>query len=205
MEQDAAASNLQFIRALMERSAVYQRALAPIMLYVGSVGTLASLAGVALGIEGVRQFCAWWLATAAVALSGAFLIAHRQAQGDHEPFWSPPALRATQAIAPPLAAGLLLSVTLVVYAPGHPLWLFVLANALFYGCAAHAAGFFVARATRVFGWLIIALAGAALLSVPAAQGTPDFRVNHALMGGLFGLLHLCFAVYLYATERKTAS
>ena len=81
-----------------------------------------------------------------------------------------------------------------------------MANALFYGCAAHAAGFFMPRGTRAFGWLIIALAGSALFGLPVAQANESFRLDHALMGGLFGLLHLAFAVYLYATEpRKTTA
>ena len=110
MEHRAAAEHLQVIRTLMERSALYRRTLAPIMLYVGSVGTLACAGGIALGIEGLRDFGAWWLGAAAVALAGAFVIARRQSLQDGEPFWSPPTLRVTQAMAPPLAAGLILSV-----------------------------------------------------------------------------------------------
>ena len=38
--------------------------------------------------------------------SGAFLIARRQALKDREPFWSPPTRRVTQALVPPLLAGM---------------------------------------------------------------------------------------------------
>jgi hypothetical protein len=206
MEQNVATEHLQVIRTLMERSAVYRRTLAPIMLYVGSVGVLASVGGLAFGIEAFRAFCAWWLGAALVALAGAFLIARRQALADGEPFWSPPTLRVTQAMVPPLAAGLLLSLALVVLAPGHPRWLFVLANALFYGCAVHAAGFFMPRGMKLFGWLIIVLAGAALFARPVVAAAAPAGLDHALMGGFFGLLHLAYGVYLYATEpRKTAA
>ena len=206
MEQNVATEHLQVIRTLMERSAVYRRTLAPIMLYVGSVGVLASLGGLAFGIEAFRAFCAWWLGAALVALAGAFLIARRQALADGEPFWSPPTLRVTQAMVPPLAAGLLLSLALVVLAPGHPRWLFVLANALFYGCAVHAAGFFMPRGMKLFGWLIIVLAGVALFARPGVAAAAAAGLDHALMGGFFGLLHLAYGVYLYATEpRKTAA
>ncbi len=45
METNWAAEQLQTIRTLMERSAVYRRALAPIMLFVGFVGVLAAAIG----------------------------------------------------------------------------------------------------------------------------------------------------------------
>jgi hypothetical protein len=114
MEHRDAAEHLQVIRTLMERSALYRRTLAPIMLYVGSVGALAGAGGLVFAVESLRAFGAWWLAAATVALAGAFVIARRQAVQDGEPFWSPPTLRVTQAMIPPLAAGLILSVATMV-------------------------------------------------------------------------------------------
>jgi len=204
MEHTAAAEHLQVIRTLMERSALYRRTLAPIMLYLGSVGVLASLGGLALGIERLRGFGVWWLAAAVAALAGAFAIVRRQAVQDGEPFWSPPAVRVTQAIMPPLSAGLLFSLALLVFGSGYPFWLFILPNTLFYACAVHASGFFVLRGMRLFGWLIVASAGAALLGMPLVEAHPDPRLGHVLMGGLFGLGHLAYGTYLYVTEhRKT--
>ena len=75
MEQHVAAEHLQVIRTLMERSALYRRTLGPIMVYVGAVGTAAALGGIALGIEALPAFGAWWLVAALVAIAGAFLIA----------------------------------------------------------------------------------------------------------------------------------
>jgi hypothetical protein len=204
MEQHVAAEHLQVIRTLMERSALYRRTLGPIVVYVGAVGIGAALGGIALGIEGLRAFCAWWLVAALAALAGAFAIARRQALEDGERFWSPPALRVTQALLPPLAAGLLISLWLMVFAPGHLRWLFVLGNALFYGCAVHAAGSFMPRGIKRFGWLIIALAGAALFTRPAFAPGAAASVDHALMGGFFGVAHLAYGAYLFMTEpRKT--
>jgi len=175
-----------------------------ILVYVGVVGAGAALGGIALGIESLRAFCAWWLVAALVAIAGAFAIARRQALKDGERFWSPPALRVTQALLPPLAAGLVFSLALVVFAPGHLRWLFVLANALFYGCAVHAAGFFMPRGTKLFGWLIIVLAGAVLLARLAFAPGAAAPVDHALMGGFFGGAHLAYGAYLFMTEpRKT--
>ena len=45
MESNWAAEQLQTIRTLMERSAVYRRALAPIMLFVGFAGVLTAAVG----------------------------------------------------------------------------------------------------------------------------------------------------------------
>jgi hypothetical protein len=207
MEHDAAAEHLQVIRTLMERSALYRRTLAPIMLYVGSVGTLASLGGMAFGVETLRAFYGWWLGAAVVALTGAFVIARRQALAEGEPFWSPPTVRVAQAITPPLCAGLLLDLALLLFEPAPPRGLFVMANALFYGCAVHAAGFFMPRGMKLFGFVIIALAASMLVGLATVGAhLPGPRLDHALMGALFGLLHLAYGAYLYMTEqRKTAA
>jgi hypothetical protein len=45
METNNAAENLQVIRTLMERSALYRRALAPIMTWCGAWGIIAGLVG----------------------------------------------------------------------------------------------------------------------------------------------------------------
>jgi len=141
-----------------------------------------------------------------VAMAGAFGIARRQAMQDGEPFWSPPALRVTQALVPPLAAGLLVSLALVAFAPPDLRWPFVLANAMFYGCAVHAAGFFMPRGMKLFAWLIIACAGVALVVRPGLVPGMGARLDHALMGGVFGLAHLAYGVYLYLTDpRKTTA
>jgi len=200
MDQHVAAEHLQVIRTLMERSALYRRTLGPIMVCVGAVGSGAALGGIAFGIEALRAFCAWWLLAALVAVAGAFAIARRQALEDGERFWSPPALRVTQALLPPLSAGLILSLVLVVSAPDHLRWLFVLGNALFYGCAVHAAGFFMPRGMKLFGWLIIVLAGAVLFARLVFAPGASALVDHALMGGFFGVAHLAYGAYLFMTE-----
>jgi hypothetical protein len=203
MEPNAAAEHLQVIRTLMERSALYRRTLAPIMLYLGTVGTLAALGGIGIGVDTLPGFYAWWLSAAVLAIAGAFFIARRQAVRDGERFWSPPTLRVTEAMAPPLAAGLVLSLALLTIDAAPPRGLFVLANALFYGCAVHAAGFFMPRGMKLFGWILILLsaAGSAGLAMyePAVAGA---RLAHAVMGGVFGALHLAYGAYLYITERR---
>ena len=202
MEQHVAAEHLEIIRTLMERSALYRRTLAPIMLCVGSVGCAAAVGGSALGIDALRWFCAWWLGAAVVAIAGAYVIARRQAMQDGEPFWSPPALRVTQALVPPLASGLLFSLALVAFAPADLRWPFVLANAMFYGCAVHAAGFFMPRGMKLFAWIIIAATAGIVLLVPFLAGATGAVLDHLVMGGIFGGLHLAYGVYLYVTEDR---
>jgi hypothetical protein len=202
MEKNWAADNLQTIRTLMERSALYRGALAPIMTFIGSMGVLTAGAGLMFHLDRLRAFGGLWLGSAAVVVTGVFLIARRQALRDHESFWSPPARRVSQALLPPLAAGFLFSVVILVLNPDPLRWLFVFPNVLFYGCAVHAAGFFMPRGMKVFAWLIIALGAGTLLVVPMILNEPNTALNHGIMGFFFGVLHLAYGVYLYFTERR---
>src|SRR5262245_55431492 len=105
METNWAAEHLQVIRTLMERSAVYRRALAPIMILNGILGTAGALIGTAMGIDNPRSFVLFWACVAGVAMAGSFFLVRRQALKASEPFWSPPTRRVTQAMLPPLVAG----------------------------------------------------------------------------------------------------
>ena len=198
METNWAEEHLHTIRTLMERSAVYRRALAPIMLFVGALGIIGSLASSFLHLNSIRSFATMWLVTAVVTVGGAVVIARRQAFKESEPFWSPPTRRIAQAMAPPLTVGLVLGTFFAfenapnLFGPLVFIWAFL------YGCAAHAAGFFISRGIRLFGWVFIILA-AALAFFHEHSG---MLINpSALMGFLFGGLHLAYGIYLYVTEK----
>jgi len=230
MDTNWAAEHLQTIRTLMERSALYRRALAPIMIFNGVTGTVAAIAGILFDIESPRDFVWFWGGVAIFAMAGSFLLVRRQALKESEPFWSPPTRRVTQAMLPALVAGLILGALVLIrvnsvtqktlFELDHPnflaqlvvkaapdnltnvlamLWL-PLAWVILYGCAFHAAGFFMQRGMRIFGWAFV-LGGCLLL----ARGIPDWprRViyAHGIMGFFFGLLHLAYGVYLYFTEQ----
>src|SRR5438552_18775399 len=105
MESNWAADNLRVIRTLMERSAIYRRALAPLMLLAGSLGTFAAVIGRFAGIKSPRAFVGFWLAVAVLTFAGCFLLLRRQALRDAEPLWSPPPRRLPQALLAALAAG----------------------------------------------------------------------------------------------------
>lgn len=193
----------------MERSAVYRRALAPVMLMTGAVGLLAAGLGWALRIDSPRAFIGYWLGVGAVALIGAFVLARRQALRAAESFWSPPTRRVAQALTPPLAAGLLTGVVLCYHLGSFDpqtasllgmLWL-PLGWTILYGCAIHAAGFFMPRGMKLFGWVIIV--GACVFFVLGApEGLARGPYGHLLMGWFFGVLHLGYGLYLRATEKR---
>ena len=201
MESNWAAEHLQTIRTLMERSAVYRRALAPVMLFVGALGLAGSVAGIVLRIESMRAFGLFWLGIAATAVIGAFLLVRRQALKDQETFWSPPTRRVAQALFPALFCGLSLGLVVMLVDDDDLLLLFVVLCVLFYGCALHAAGFFMPRGMKLFAWGLIG--GGLILLVGLVVLDPDAQAgaSHLLMGFFFGVLHLAYGAYLYLTEK----
>jgi hypothetical protein len=216
--------HLQTIRTLMERSALYRRALAPVMILAGIIGLLAAAAGVMLAIDSEPTFIAYWLGVALAGLAGAFLLMRRQAWQSQESFWSPPTRRVAAALLPGLTAGALVGIWFFIVCarpePADPptgmaadrtfvIWL-VAFWTIFYGCALHAAGFFTPRGLRWFGWLFIAAGAGVLfwLAIWQEQDVPlvSARTAHGIMGGLFGLLHLGYGIYLSLSEsRKSAA
>ena len=212
MESDWATGHLQIIRTLMERSAVYRRALAPVMTANGVLGTVAAAVGLMAGVQAPRVFIGYWMAVALVAVAGSFLLARRQALKDAEPFWSPPTRRVAQALLPPLFFGFVLGLLLIARrgslggAPGAALCLFWLPLVwiALYGCALHAAGFFMPRGMKIFGWALVL--ASSMIGAMRAFGLLDWAgpplFGHGVMGLVFGLAHLAYGIYLYFTERS---
>ena len=218
MEPNWAEENLQVIRTLMERSALYRRALAPVMLSVGCIG----IAGWGLGErwsnspsgrESYPDFYAVWSIVAAIAIGVSILIIRRQALRSAEPIWTTPMKKICYAMAPALFAGLLAAVW---HSEGYsqygdawrviPLW------GLLYGCALHSAGEYISRGVRLLAWafIIVASLWACLIFCTAAgihqigvhRGEPVLLMRpHAIMGLTFGGLHLLAGIYLYFTEK----
>lgn len=201
---------MQTIRTLMERSAIYRRALAPIMICVGVLGILAATAGYCLKYNSLFEFEALWVSTALVAIATSFLIARRQAIKDCELFWSPPTRRVIQAIAPAFVGGVMVALFVATDAPRYQSqssewWVPILLWLLFYGCALHAAGFFTPKGIKSLGWFYVCcpavLVGFIYLTARMFDSvfSPNF---HCLMGALFGGPHLAYGIYLYFTEKK---
>jgi hypothetical protein len=208
-----AEENLQTIRILMERSALYRRALAPIMIFVGGVGSVGGIVGwqlqVLLGYPFLaRAFVLYWSGVAAVAMAGAFVLVRRQALKDAEPFWSPPTKRVMQALLPAFTVGACLGGFVAYYYNGGEesiinlicIWCWA------YGCGIHSAGFFMPRGMKLFGWLFI-IAGCAgfIFLTPSADSFRSSYLPQFLMTIIFGSSHLAYGIYLYFTERKISA
>src|SRR6266704_2137657 len=151
MESNWAAEHLQVIRTLMERSAVYRRALAPIMIFNGILGIAGGVFGTILKIDSTKGFIGFWAGAGLLALAGSFLLVRRQALKEAEPFWSPPTRRVAQALLAPLFIGSIAGLLGLTC----PSWDFLQAWALpafwmlLYGCALNAAGFYMHRGIKL--------------------------------------------------------
>src|SRR5512139_3107223 len=91
MDANVAANHLQVIRTLMERSALYRRALAPVMGATGLLGLAGAAIGLLLqiGIHDPIKFVAYWYGVGVLTVGLALLLVRRQAFRHAEPFWSP--------------------------------------------------------------------------------------------------------------------
>jgi hypothetical protein len=126
----------------------------------------------------------------------------RQALHDSEPFWSPPTRRVAAAALPAFFLGGVFSLIFTVNVGEDiggsaipPIWMAL------YGCALHAAGFFMQRGIRLLGWVFV-LSGSILIVVFGMAEQDPPLTPHTLMGATFGGLHLAYGIYLYFTEKR---
>jgi hypothetical protein len=75
---------------------------------------------------------------------------------------------------------------------------------LFYGCALHAAGFFIPRGMKLFGWVFVGLACTSLMFL-AIVPLKVVVSAHWFMGFFFGVLHLACGAYLRLTARRNSA
>ena len=204
MEPNWAAENLQTIRTLMERSALYRRALAPIMTCAGVLGLSGGIVGAAFHFDTPATFVRLWGIVGVAAGACALLLVRRQAIKDKEAFWSPPTRRVAQGMLPPILVGAVAGF-LTLACPGWdaiPAWTLPAFWMVLYGCALNTAGFFMTRGIRILGWLFI-ICGCGWMSARCWAGGPlALTQAHRLMGTVFGGLHLASGVYLYFTEPR---
>ena len=208
MDPNSAAENLQVIRTLMERSALYRRALAPVMLAAGVLGLAGWFIGDRFHLDSFRAFVIFWFTIAFVVIGVALLIIRRQALSSQESFWTPPTKRIAQAMIPPLFAGFLVAISPSL-GSGGDLCTVLVAWPLLYGCALHSAGLFVSRGVRLLGWSFIIIAvviwhmqSESPIARDINTTAPIWFQPHTLMGLTFGGLHLIASLYLYVTEKR---
>jgi hypothetical protein len=206
MKPNWAEENLQTIRTLMERSALYRRALAPVMIYCGVMGVLGGVVGARLHMDSDADFLFFWVGIAGISLGGTFFLVRRQALKDSEPFWSPPTKRISQALLPAFFIAGFATVVSAYMLGAHnrdEQVLFIVLWTWFFGCGAHAAGSFVQRGMKLFGWLFILIGcGLFVLFIMDHQDFLGRCSPHLVMACIFGGLHLAYGIYLYFTEKK---
>ena len=204
MDNHWATENLQVIRTIMERAAIYRRALAPIMTVAGCIGLAGATLPCFIPIASNRAFSLYWMIVSLAAAAASFLLVRRQALKEDEPFWSPPTKRVIQAMLPVLLVGSIMGGTCAIQDSALPstAWLLSLAWVLTYGCGLHAAGFFMVRGIKLFGWFFVMAGCGLLLLAGFLPGLRTTEAAHYIMGVFFGLLHLAYGIYLYFTEQK---
>jgi len=178
-----AIADLRFIRQTMERSASFTA----VPGWGGFVMGLSALvaAFVASRHSSSRAWLATWLADAALAaLIGAWAI-NRKARAVNLPVFSGAGQKFALSLAPPLAAGALL--TVVVYRAGAArllpgLWL------LLYGAGVVTGGAFSVKVIPVMGLCFMATGAAALFSPPSW--------GDAFMAAGFGGIQILFGVII---------
>ncbi|MSU28164.1 MAG: hypothetical protein EXS27_09665 [Pedosphaera sp.] len=218
MQPNWAEENLQVIRTIMERAALYRRTLAPLMLATGLIGIVASGIGLLTPIQTPLTFLALWLITATLAMGVSLIIVRRQAVMAREPFSTPASRRVIGALYAPLCAGALLALPAVVLlgtgrpAPAESVLTGVMCVWMgFYGCGLNAAGQYSSRGVRLLGWgfigtgpLLATLYVGGFL-IPELGSRVLWTNPHAIMGTTFGGFHLVAAGYLYLTESRPPS
>jgi hypothetical protein len=208
MNDAEAAQQLQTIRTLMERAALYRRALGPVLLVAGLLGVAAALVGWLLPVQSGNGFVGLWISVACIAIASSLIIIRRQSLQAAEAFWTPPTRRVATAMVPPLFAGLAMTLPLslahadsgVLALALPPVWV------ICYGLALHAAGFFTLRGIRWLGYAFVVFG--ALLCAAAALVTgfkPSLRHAHLVMGVAFGIGHLAAGLWLRLQERNSAA
>lgn len=206
-----AAEQLNTIRTLMERAALYRRALGPTLVGLGVLGLTAGALGYGVGIgqDHSPTFVLYWSAVALLGVVGAILQMRRQALGAAEPFFTPPTRRIVGAMLPVYGVAIVGTVyltllfgamTKVIAVTMLPFWMAL------HGLALHAAGHFTFRGIRWLGWAFMA-AGIAVGGLEAfwaltQADLPTLSQAHLLMGAVFGLGHLLAGSWILAAERR---
>lgn len=180
---DHAIDNLRYIRDTMETAGTFTAVPGWGGAWIGVTALLtAALAG--RGATGATWLTIWG-GEALVAVTILTIAMVRKARAAGLPLLSGPARRFAMSLAPPLAAGALLSVVLVraglwTTLPG--VWL------VLYGAAVVTGGMHSTRCVPIMGTLFMLL-GAVALFAPAAWGNIWMALG-------FGGLHVVFGIYI---------
>jgi hypothetical protein len=206
-----AAEQLNTIRTLMERAALYRRALGPTLVGLGVLGLAAGALGygMEIGQDDSLTFVLYWSTVALLGVVGTLLQMRRQALGAAEQFFTPPTRRIVGAMLPIYGVAIVGTIyltllfgamTKVIAVTVLPFWMAL------HGLALHAAGHFTFRGIRWLGWAFIG----AGLAAGGLEGywtltradLPTMAQAHLLMGTVFGLGHLLAGSWILMAERR---
>lgn len=176
---ERAADNLRFIRSAMESSSRFTDVSGVSMVLIGVTGLIAAV--VASMQPTARAAVLAWEGAAIVAVTLGLLGTLYKARHHRERLLAAPARKFALGLAPPLAAGGVLTIAMQragTYELLPGMWLVV------YGAAVAAAGAFSVRILPALGFAFMATGTIALLA-PAGWA-------NALLGVGFGGLHIVF-------------
>jgi hypothetical protein len=174
-----ALDDLRYIRETMRRSASFTAISGAGQVIVGVSAVAAALVARAQPTE--ERWLAVWLIEAGIALLVAAATTARKARDAGEALLSRPGRQVAGSLAPPLAAGLLLTLAL---ARSGDFGLMPGAWLLLYGAGVIAAGAFSVRVVPVMGLCFMAF-GAVAIVAPASGAD-------AILAAGFGGLHVLF-------------
>ncbi len=173
-----AEDNLRFIRETMERAGSFTAVSGRGQMAIGGTALIAAWLASAAGTS--DRWLAVWLGEAAVAVAIAMATTTWKTRDHKVPIVSGPARKFALSFVPPMVAGALLTIVLVLrgeFALLPATWM------LLYGAAVVSAGTFSVRVVPFMGACFM-LCGAADLVIPA--------MGNAMMAIAFGGLHLGF-------------
>lgn len=180
---DRAIDNLRYIRETMERSTHFTA----VPGYGGMLMGVTAIAASYIASQQLylRDWLIVWITEAFLAFAIGLLAMWQKSKIAGESLMSAPARKFALSFAPPLIAGIVITLGLWRYNNYEtmaPVWM------LLYGTAVVTGGSFSVKLVPVMGWLFMA-AGAAAFILPASYGI-------YLMAGSFGLLHLVFGLII---------
>ena len=180
---DRAADNLKFIRETMERSTHFTA----VPGYGGMLMGATALAAAYIAAQQPyrRDRLIVWLTEACLAFAIGLLAMWQKSKIAKTSLLSAPARKFAFGFAPPLVAGVAITLGLwryELYDMMAPVWM------VLYGAAVATGGAFSVRIVPVLGWMFIAV-GAITFALPAGYG-------NYMMGASFGLLHIIFGAVI---------
>lgn len=180
---DRAIDNLRFIRETMERSTHFTAVPGYGGMLMGVTATAAAY--IAAQQIYMRDWLIVWLTEAFLAFAIGLLAMWQKSKIRGESLVSAPARKFAFGFAPPLIAGVVITLGMWRYNNYEmmaPVWM------VLYGSAVVTGGAFSVKIVHVMGWFFIAL-GAVAFALPAAYG-------NYFMAATFGLTHIIFGAII---------